>query len=376
MKRESKMRTTGDRLIFIHVLRGFAAFLVVFWHIGGMFWRNQPACSTLGFFPENTGFDFPVWANILEKLNHIQIDIGMIGVSLFFLISGFLIPNSLKKYTPIEFLKKRVMRLYPVYAVALTLTCAVLFVSAKYYGISMNGMLNGSLYFKNLSLFRDFFWVRSIDGTNWTMEYEVKFYLICAYIAWMSSLDNEKTLLNMIGGGTVFNYILHNIVRYIMQIDMGLYKFLYTVMLSVPFITLMFIGTSISNYYRKIWSGQKTIKIVLFLGILMFANLYWLQPERIIAYLVNYSIGGLIFVISYMNQSKFKEIKLVMHWADISFPVYLIHGAAGYAIMNYLYRATMSPIIATIVTIMIVIIFAEMIHYGIERPLNFQAKKC
>ena len=46
------------------------------------------------------------------------LSLGQLGVALFFLVSGFVIPISLPKYSVPGFLVARVLRIYPTYAVA------------------------------------------------------------------------------------------------------------------------------------------------------------------------------------------------------------------------------------------------------------------
>jgi peptidoglycan/LPS O-acetylase OafA/YrhL len=60
---------------------------------------------------------FPNWPFEMQLL-------GKLGVAVFFLVSGFVIPISLTKYDTGAFLIARVLRIYPTYAVALTITLA------------------------------------------------------------------------------------------------------------------------------------------------------------------------------------------------------------------------------------------------------------
>jgi peptidoglycan/LPS O-acetylase OafA/YrhL len=48
--------------------------------------------------------------------------LGQLGVAMFFLVSGFVISISLTKYNIQGFLLARILRIYPTYAVALTVT--------------------------------------------------------------------------------------------------------------------------------------------------------------------------------------------------------------------------------------------------------------
>ena len=86
----------------IQFLRGFAAFVVVFYHIGGYIKKNFP----VDFFGDFFGF-------------------GFAGVDLFFVISGFIIHFTSKQYFGkpdylLEYLKKRFFRVFPIYWLVMT----------------------------------------------------------------------------------------------------------------------------------------------------------------------------------------------------------------------------------------------------------------
>ena len=95
-------RSPANRFAALDALRGIAALLVVWQHTSEYF-INQP-----GMPPDGSG--------MLELFK--AIDPGRIGVICFFLISGFIIPSSLRSNgnAPLtEFSIKRFFRLYPAY---------------------------------------------------------------------------------------------------------------------------------------------------------------------------------------------------------------------------------------------------------------------
>jgi exopolysaccharide production protein ExoZ len=102
---------------------------------------------------------------------------GEIGVQLFFVISGFIISYSTKTDDrPIKFAKKRLTRIYPIYAV---LTVAFFLIAATgVAGVNIPGL---SLPWLGVSLL---FGSQALLGTlpvlyvGWTLEYEALFYLL------------------------------------------------------------------------------------------------------------------------------------------------------------------------------------------------------
>ncbi|MBD8722867.1 acyltransferase [Oxalobacteraceae sp. CFBP 13708] len=88
---------SSNKLEGIQILRGYAAMLVVVTHL----WSVGVISSALKFSR-----------------------IGGLGVDIFFVISGFIMCYSLRdpisSSDSVEFLKKRVFRVYPIYLLVLT----------------------------------------------------------------------------------------------------------------------------------------------------------------------------------------------------------------------------------------------------------------
>ena len=105
----------SNRYEYLDVLRGIAVIAVCFMHVTGYIYRtygnNHPLSPMLDFFVVSS------------------VDWGRFGVVLFFLISGFIIPNSLKPGSSLgRFFVSRMFRLYPVFWVVL----GVIFFTAPY----------------------------------------------------------------------------------------------------------------------------------------------------------------------------------------------------------------------------------------------------
>jgi peptidoglycan/LPS O-acetylase OafA/YrhL len=84
------------KIDFANTLRGIAAVAVVISHYFGVFWSDREADASLIKSPALPLDLYPVpeffkWVHPIAMLNW-----GAFGVALFFLISGFVIPFSLK----------------------------------------------------------------------------------------------------------------------------------------------------------------------------------------------------------------------------------------------------------------------------------------
>ena len=124
-----------DKIWFVHVLRGFAALLVVFCHLGVAFWTNNAAVGQLTGTGDLASISFPPTVAVGVWLGGHGLDTGPLGVALFFLVSGFVIPISLERHSPARFLLNRAFRLYPTYAVGLGIVCASVLAYAWSHGL-------------------------------------------------------------------------------------------------------------------------------------------------------------------------------------------------------------------------------------------------
>ncbi len=95
--------------------------------------------------------------------------VGWVGVPIFFVLSGFVIAYSAEKATPSDFLKSRILRLYPAVWICSTFTFLL--------EICLNGLRPGLLHawLDALTLFPV---GPIIDGSYWTLRVELSFYAV------------------------------------------------------------------------------------------------------------------------------------------------------------------------------------------------------
>jgi peptidoglycan/LPS O-acetylase OafA/YrhL len=139
----------GRQIVFLDVIRFTAALLVLAFHVG------------FRAFPK-----YPVgWHTSVGQYARV----GWVGVPIFFVLSGFVIAYSAEKATPSEFLKSRVLRLYPAVWICSTVTFLLQIYATGFYF----GLLHAWFDALTLSPVGPI-----IDGSYWTLRVEMSFYAL------------------------------------------------------------------------------------------------------------------------------------------------------------------------------------------------------
>ena len=97
---------------------------------------------------------------------------GYLGVELFFMISGFVMLSSTKSISAGTFLKKRFLRLYPMYWSALILIFLV-----SQFGIWQKPGLIAENFYYSLTMTPKSFSHEWLDPAHWFLERQLQFYL-------------------------------------------------------------------------------------------------------------------------------------------------------------------------------------------------------
>lgn len=163
-----------ERFFHIDALRGIAALLVVWLHVTQFFHMRLGAQQALA----------GQWlADVAQNF-----DFGRIGVMLFFLISGYVIPDSIRLDRPAPlatFAIRRVLRIYPAYWLSIPISAyAVWWLWDMPFGATD--------FLVNLTLLQDLFGIRSAEGVYWTLLIELAFYVLCVVLALLHSLHDAR----------------------------------------------------------------------------------------------------------------------------------------------------------------------------------------
>jgi peptidoglycan/LPS O-acetylase OafA/YrhL len=150
------------RLAWLDALRGYAALVVVCFHLSPVVLGNQ---------------------RHLAILRHI--DLGKYGVLLFFLVSGYVIPMSLEHHGSLRrFWIGRLCRIYPAYLAAIALVAVLAATGLLAWPAGLrHETVTGVL--AHATMMPDLLGQRGAIRVFWTLAYEMTFYLIVSGLfAW------------------------------------------------------------------------------------------------------------------------------------------------------------------------------------------------
>lgn len=234
----------NERIQFANTLRGMAIILVLVAHYGWVFWSARDAVSALTNTPVLSLEKHPIPSYFIF-LNWISIlNIGAYGVALFFLISGFVIPFSIQKNSVLSFMIQRFFWILPIYIIGFSITLLAIWVGGIYFDRDFPFSFQEILVHL-LPGARDILWSRNIDGVIWTLEIEVKFYLICALGShWIKNNSRKIFLVPLFM--TIISLVLSSKIDQWSLNSILLYRQCFNFTFLTIFVSFMFIGVVFS----------------------------------------------------------------------------------------------------------------------------------
>ena len=357
--------TFSNRIEWANSLRGVAAVSVLISHYMGVFWFSQPAAAALVHrapLPVDPA-NMPWFARLVHWM---QIDFGGLGVALFFLLSGYVIAMSLEKYSRLGFLVGRSMRILPTYAVGFLVTCsAVWLISGRppIYEVAA-GLIPG------LSMLFRFPTVS--DGIVWTLIIELAFYSIC--LIWFRKLTRSWVAITATGIGCAAVQILLQTPYATLYIPLSMSGARTIALLSCPYLLIMLIGVTVSACSRGNIS-----KWSLLLVPVLTAGFLWLSATSIyvtaIANRLTYLVSIAVFLVISKYGNRLKRTRITSFMADISYPLYVVHGVLGYAVLYALTERNAHASIAVPGVTFLAVFVAFLIHRLIEMPTHVIGQK-
>ncbi|MDE6396254.1 MAG: acyltransferase [Muribaculaceae bacterium] len=330
------MTNNSKRSSTLDIIRGLSAILIVLFHY--TFAYNERPSST-GLYETDWGWS--VWW-------------GYAAVTTFFMMSGFLAGPSLEngKTTPGRFIKKKALRFYPVYWVAMTVTTIVLACFYREEAISL------TQYAANLTMVSQLFRVPFVDGVYWSMQCELVFCLICAGLMLIKRPRNLSRVL--------FIWVILAI-GLSFTVDMKATR-LFRIITICSYCHDFIAGIVLQRASRnsRLSQGEAWLLILCLLNSVVWHG--FLTPSTIF-FVITTALLFFLRKIDSVIPSSNRGIAVIIWVASISYPLYLVHEMVGFTIIRHLLSNGITHPVSILIPIAAALVLAWMIHAVVEKKL-------
>lgn len=343
----------------LQALRGLAALAVVFHHVLRAVTIYAPA--TLNLPPS------PILAN------PILIDLGAIGVDLFFVLSGFLmiyisLPYQHGKKSTGDFLTNRLIRVWPLYALVTVFLYCLTYYNTRSGGSAFDLSSTRLLSMFFIPSFNESGALQPILGVGWTLNYEVFFYLVFA----AAILIQKRHLLGvstvLVAGSYAIGALLpHGAVLRAFLFNSVILEFL--------------LGAAIASAYMKGMIAARYAYAWLAAGLVVLALCAPVPAEDGFRLLTRGVPAALLFTFVLLSDSKIRWHRAIIMLGDASYSIYLAHVPVLYVVaprvmgkvarLGYPSAAAEAGAIAAI---MGCVTIGLLCHFALEKPLTRVAK--
>jgi peptidoglycan/LPS O-acetylase OafA/YrhL len=348
---EPEIRHKPIRYYEIDLLRFIAALAVVLYHYTFL------------------GEEMPSYNPLIFKNISLVTRYGYLGVELFFIISGYVVLLSAQGKTVRQFFISRVVRLYPAYWVACSLTFLVKAIWGKgtIAGLTVSPSLQATIgqYFYNMTMLQDLIGVVNIDGPYWSLAIEITFYFLVSvllaykllpHIDWfLAAWLVYASLPHLPYAGPLFTtlfirgyaaYFIAGMLFYLMQQPQGHTKWRYLLLLGAYFLAMRSTinnANELSNHYH------------LFMSPIVAASL-----------VTSFFLVFFLIIHRKLNLSRFTWLTWL---GALTYPLYLIHSDIAFVVFHYA-QYTWNKYLLVGIMLVTMIIVAYLIHTQVEKRFH------
>ena len=314
------------RVVELDALRGIAALAVVAFH-----YTTQYGAEVGHLTPLSWGFPA-----------------GNYGVHLFFLISGFVIFMTLERTrTAMDFVVSRFSRLFPGYWAAMAITALVV------YGIGMSWQrISAHDLLFNLTMFQQVLGGEHLDGSYWTLQVELFFY---AQMLFWFVLGQLRRIHWVIAGWLALSVFYGESIQHHMHFSYLAQELL--ILRHIPFFAM---GILFYRLYSNPAEARLNIGMI---GLCLLAIWIELAPVFLLVALVCCAI----FALFVSDRLRWMRGKFFAWLGAISYSLYLLHQAVGFALIHWLETHGVHSALAVWLAFLPVLALASLLAYGWER---------
>ncbi len=359
-----------QKIYFLQIARFFACLSVVYVHWYGVIATPNEIHHFIlqDALPNYPDINLPDYVGMFTSLIGLKyFSCVYFGLGLFFILSGYVIPLSLRKSTPFDYLFRRIYRIYPTLIVCLGLTLCTMTLAGWYLDShEPNKLFSLQTLLGNMFLIRDLVHGRYIDNATWTLEIEIHFYLLFFLFFYFSI---EKKVTSFLICACSF-WVLAYLLVYVFAENLLMLKVAVFFARNGSYLTFMFVGTALYYILSRQWDiSQGVISIIL----LMWVSYLCLSinPKNAGLYqfiFINHAYALLFFTLLYFTNKYLPYNRLVNKLAEISYPLYLTHGFTGYTFYFLFYHFSSNVLFSAVAALSLVLLLTVLIHRYVEKP--------
>lgn len=302
---------------------------------------------------------------------------GFVGVTFFYILSGFIISFSYKQHTlkskfkTSDFLFNRIARLYPVHILTLFVAIYFYIPSYNYELIHLDQFIYNALLMQ--SAIPDPMYFFSFNGVSWSVSTEMFFYIAFIFLV---TLNNKQLFIFACAVLALIIYHMTNVA------DTAKYAgwtyYINPAFRVIDFIVGMLLFRIYDTGKHAISEGKATILEVASLIILVAAmwygmrnigmkyryDIFYIIPMSLVVYVFAYGRGAISRAISW---------KPIVFLGEASFSLYMIHQICIYvANKNFEYNldSMRSTFLFMSATIAVAVGISCLMYRFYERPVN------
>jgi peptidoglycan/LPS O-acetylase OafA/YrhL len=283
--------------------------------------RRLPGRRVSGYYGHLTSVAFPAISTVTRY--------GYLGVDMFFVISGFVVMLTAWDRQAHEFVISRMVRLYPAYWAAATITAVVeLTLGRGRFSVTP------FKYVANLTMANQALHIGNLDVVYWTLWAEIRFYLVILMLVWIG-ITGARVI------ATMWLWLAATAVIEAHILPAGL-SVTIDVLVQSQWSHYFIAGMALCLIYRVGWSWQLGGILVLTYGnaiyrALGFARLVSVRYHQPMHPQVIAAIVTCIFVLLTLVAMRVTR-PLARPWmaaaGALTYPLYLVHAYVGFVLFD------------------------------------------
>ena len=342
-------RTIPKTIVAIDLLRFACAMLVLGYHYSAAFWAAPDGRVAVAL--QGVGAVAP--APLARA--------GLVGVELFFVISGLVIATSAANAHWRDFLARRALRLVPAAWICASLTAIVL---------AANGQMDATLiadWFRSVR-----FWPvgAQIDGSYWTLGVECAFYLLIAAAAgvgnakrivtvgWVLAAASALFWATCLVGGDSADMLITNQAAILLLLPHGCF-FAVGIALAVP-------HARGSRALLLIGAGTGLVEIAAHID-------GWQLGGTVVLAELLFCIGLTVLALSHRMQAGLMRLidpRIARSIGLMTYPLYLLHQIIGAVLIGVVVRSGLPVTAAIVLTMLAMLASAWAVAHHAEPALR------